>query len=66
MSDVHESLIWFPDTYVNRHGPVDGRRETLLPGRMLMAMNADHRARLVKALNGPPPADWWIKVVCGK
>jgi hypothetical protein len=66
MSDVHESLLWFPDAFVNRRGPVEGRRDSLLPGRLLQAMNKHHRERLVAALNGSPPADWWIKIVCGK
>lgn len=68
MKDFHFSLITFPDVYCRRPGRhfKDGEvPDRLLPGRMLMNMDPEHRAALAK-LDFGNVADWWIKVVCGK
>jgi hypothetical protein len=68
---IHDSLLWFPNSFSNKSGRLQQaiRRgwtipEGLLPGRMLMAMTPQHRAELAKAdlMNVSP---WWIKIVCG-
>jgi hypothetical protein len=67
MDDAHESLANIHWRYVNSRTDIEGRPRPSdprhMPGAALMAMTPMSRAQLVAAINGRPPADWWIKLV---
>lgn len=41
-----------------------GGKTRTRPGEFVGDMRPSERAELVELLEGPPPADWWVKVVC--
>jgi hypothetical protein len=71
--DPHDSFLYLsarmgmpgrPATWYAARGQEIPERE--LPGRLWLGMRPEAKRDVLRAIAAPsPPADWWIKLICG-